>query len=183
MARQRDAERTRRLLLDSASELFADRGYDRTTLRDVGRRAGVDPALVVRYFDSKVGLYVAVLRARTGDADPAPLTSRARLIELLASGATPGRSPLLPAAVAPHADPATQEVVRAELYARLVAPLEAAWTTAGVEQAGLRAEIAAAAILGVALTRSAGTFPLLSAVAPEDLAELAHLLVAAIGPK
>ncbi|MFD9659211.1 helix-turn-helix domain-containing protein [Streptomyces mirabilis] len=33
--------------------LFAERGFDRTTIRDIGERAGVDPALIARYFGSK----------------------------------------------------------------------------------------------------------------------------------
>lgn len=48
-------------LLDAAEELFAEHGYAATPLRKVAERAGVNPALVHYYFDSKLGLLRAVL--------------------------------------------------------------------------------------------------------------------------
>lgn len=46
----------------AATELFAERGYARTSVREIGRRAGLDPALVIRYFGSKEQLYSACVR-------------------------------------------------------------------------------------------------------------------------
>jgi AcrR family transcriptional regulator len=63
--RRRDANATRAALLDAAAELFAERGYDRTTVRDIAGRAGVNQALLFRYFGSKEALYAAVV-ARAG---------------------------------------------------------------------------------------------------------------------
>ena len=57
----RGAARSHDLLLAAATELFAERGYDRTTVRELGERAGVDPALIARHFGSKAGLYLAAL--------------------------------------------------------------------------------------------------------------------------
>ena len=51
----------RRAMLDAARELFAERGFDRTTMRAVGTRAGVDPALIYHYFGDKDGLLAAVV--------------------------------------------------------------------------------------------------------------------------
>lgn len=48
-------------LLDAAEELFAEHGYAATPLRRVAERAGVNPALVHYYFESKLGLLQAVL--------------------------------------------------------------------------------------------------------------------------
>jgi len=59
--RPHDADATRRDLLDAGAALFEERGYQGATLRDIGERAGVDPALVARYFGSKEGLYLASL--------------------------------------------------------------------------------------------------------------------------
>lgn len=53
---------TRRALLGSARERFARQGYDATTLRQVAGDAGVDPALVIRYFGSKERLFAEVTR-------------------------------------------------------------------------------------------------------------------------
>ena len=53
--------RSRDRLLASGSTLFAEQGFAATTTRDIAERAGVDAALIVRHFGSKVGLYLAAL--------------------------------------------------------------------------------------------------------------------------
>jgi AcrR family transcriptional regulator len=50
---------TRDAILEAARELFAERGYDRTTIRGIARAAGVDPSLVLHFFGSKQALFVA----------------------------------------------------------------------------------------------------------------------------
>jgi len=54
---------TRDEIVAAARESFAKRGYDGTSLRAVAASAGVDPALVRRFFGSKEGLLVAALTA------------------------------------------------------------------------------------------------------------------------
>jgi AcrR family transcriptional regulator len=54
-------------ILESARELFSHQGYDEVGMRDIGREAGVDAALVSRYFGSKEDLFAEVLRS-CGDA-------------------------------------------------------------------------------------------------------------------
>ncbi|NDZ97043.1 TetR/AcrR family transcriptional regulator [Streptomyces sp. SID6673] len=49
-------------ILGAARELFSDRGFERSTMREIGRRAGVDPALIHHYFGTKDALLVAALR-------------------------------------------------------------------------------------------------------------------------
>jgi AcrR family transcriptional regulator len=51
-------------ILRAAFAVFAEAGYDRTTIADVGKRAGVSPALVVHYFGTKAELFVAVIQDR-----------------------------------------------------------------------------------------------------------------------
>ena len=51
------SDRTRAAILSAAQDLFADQGYERTTVRDIAAQAGIDPALVIRYFGSKEGLF------------------------------------------------------------------------------------------------------------------------------
>lgn len=67
IARRRDAAQTRRLLLDAARRRFADDGYAATTVRDIAADAGVNVALINRYFVSKEGLFQACLIAGTED--------------------------------------------------------------------------------------------------------------------
>jgi AcrR family transcriptional regulator len=52
----------RQALLEAARELFAELGYERTTMRAVGARAGADPALIYHYFGDKDGLLSATLK-------------------------------------------------------------------------------------------------------------------------
>ncbi|MDY7232822.1 TetR family transcriptional regulator [Hyalangium rubrum] len=59
--RQRDAERTRAAILTAARTLFSTRGFAQTGVREVAELAGVNSALVGRYFGSKMGLFRATL--------------------------------------------------------------------------------------------------------------------------
>lgn len=59
--RRRDAAATRRRLLEAARDLFAERGYEGTTVRSIAERAGANQALLFRYFGSKQGLLTEVL--------------------------------------------------------------------------------------------------------------------------
>jgi AcrR family transcriptional regulator len=50
---------TRDTILATARRGFAERGYDATSLRSIATAANVDPALVIHYFGSKEGLFIA----------------------------------------------------------------------------------------------------------------------------
>ena len=52
---------TRADILDAARALFADLGFERTTMRAVATRAGVDVALIYHHFDNKDDLLAAAL--------------------------------------------------------------------------------------------------------------------------
>ncbi|WP_127784502.1 TetR/AcrR family transcriptional regulator [Rhodococcus sp. X156] len=73
--RRRDAAATREELLTAARARFAEQGYGGTTLRQVAGDVGVNPALVIRYFDSKERLFVEALgpRPHFGDVTDVPL--------------------------------------------------------------------------------------------------------------
>ena len=51
----------REVILTAAGELFAELGFERTTMRAVAARADVDPALIHHYFGNKQGLLAAAL--------------------------------------------------------------------------------------------------------------------------
>src|SRR5687767_1127114 len=53
---------TRDRILDVAESLFARKGYDGTTIKQIGGGSGLNPALIYYYFDGKEGLYKAVLQ-------------------------------------------------------------------------------------------------------------------------
>lgn len=68
--RPRCAETTAAALLDAAAARFARHGYENTSVRDIAADAGVNPALIYRYFGSKEKLFVKVV---SRDRDPAAI--------------------------------------------------------------------------------------------------------------
>ncbi|MFD1546125.1 TetR/AcrR family transcriptional regulator [Nonomuraea guangzhouensis] len=58
--RQRDPERTRKLILDAASAEFGAHGYAGARVSAIAARAGVNVQLISYYFDGKEGLYEAM---------------------------------------------------------------------------------------------------------------------------
>lgn len=56
--------RTEAAILSAARELFAEVGYERTTIRAVASRVGCDPALVMQHHGNKEGLFAAAARWR-----------------------------------------------------------------------------------------------------------------------
>ncbi|MFI6324489.1 TetR family transcriptional regulator [Nonomuraea sp. NPDC050556] len=53
---------TRGEILVAARKEFAEKGFDKATVRGIARQASVDPALVHHYFDTKVGMFVEAMR-------------------------------------------------------------------------------------------------------------------------
>jgi AcrR family transcriptional regulator len=61
---QKEADNTRERIIDAAGEIFAQRGFDATTVRDICQAAGANVAAVNYYFGDKQRLYIeAVVRA------------------------------------------------------------------------------------------------------------------------
>ena len=83
-----DGQRTRQAILDAALDLFADKGFFGTSLRDVAAAVGVRESALYNYFAGKEALFDALLMAHQH-------TKMARL-SLLADGPiTDGRALLL----------------------------------------------------------------------------------------
>ncbi|MGD0706513.1 MAG: TetR family transcriptional regulator [Trebonia sp.] len=167
--RRRDAAASRDRLLTAASELFADRGYDQATARDIGERAGVDPTMIARYFGGKAQLFIAVLRAQELPDQPLDLLAPDRLRSLIERTGARGPGPVLQAALKPYDNPEAQDAALAELDHRVLAPLREALAREGDDQPELRADVLTAAVIGVILGRHAGTFDHLSKASTEQL--------------
>ncbi|WP_339743686.1 TetR family transcriptional regulator [uncultured Maricaulis sp.] len=60
-ARRRNAEATRTAILAAARHCFTRESYDQVGIRDIAVEAGVDAALVCRYFGSKEDLFAQLL--------------------------------------------------------------------------------------------------------------------------
>ena len=65
--RGRTREQTRELSLEAATRVFAEFGFDGTTLSKVAAMAGVTPATLCHHFGSKQKLYDAVVDRLYGD--------------------------------------------------------------------------------------------------------------------
>ena len=61
---------TRDKLLLAGAEVFAERGFQAATVREISARAGANVAAVNYHFGDKLGLYAEVLRAALLAADP-----------------------------------------------------------------------------------------------------------------
>lgn len=84
--RERNSSLTREAILDAAEGLFAENGYERTSLSDVGLRAGVSRGTPGYFFGSKTELYRAVLDRCFEDVRAAVRAGRERA---LSSGQSP----------------------------------------------------------------------------------------------
>ena len=84
--RERNPDRTREAILDAAEQLFANQGYDVTSLSQVGQAAGVSRGTPGYFFGSKADLYRAVLERCFGEVRRAVASGRERA---LASGQAP----------------------------------------------------------------------------------------------
>lgn len=65
-ARKRNAAATRTAMLEAAAARFSRDGYDGVSMREIAAEAGVDAALVCRYFGSKDELFSEVLACSPG---------------------------------------------------------------------------------------------------------------------
>jgi AcrR family transcriptional regulator len=86
MTRRRTGRRpgnqdTRKAILAAARDVFAERGYDGASIRQIATTAGVDPALVHHYFGTKDQLFMETVR---------PPIDPAELIPKLAEGGIDG---------------------------------------------------------------------------------------------
>src|ERR1700722_12755811 len=58
---ERDDQTTRQRLLEVAGQVFAEKGFDRTTGKEICERAGINTAAVNYYYGGIEGLYAAVV--------------------------------------------------------------------------------------------------------------------------
>ena len=158
--------------------MFDERGYDRATLREVGERAQVDPALIVRYFGSKEGLYLTVMdsedHAMPMSPDPDPAAVLRLLLERWEGR---GMSPIRRGLISTDLTETVHEKVAEVLGRRVLRPLTAELAARGVEDSALRAEALVACVLGLSLARRGGMLETLASASVDDLADLVGSLV------
>ena len=72
MARNKHPEQTVQLILDTASTLFLQKGYDKTTLQDIINATKLSKGAIYHHFASKEAIIIAVVD-RVGEAQSAML--------------------------------------------------------------------------------------------------------------
>lgn len=171
LTREERRRRTEAAILDAAQRLFAEVGYERTTIRGVAAQAHVDPALVMQYFGSKEGLFAASARAfadrkRALDA-PREELAKATLTDLHAAFEDPEASC---ASIAVMRSCLTNERAREVMRDEVVAERHARIAeTIGGPDADLRAGLLAAVMMGTTVARYLVEIPAVAQASWEDL--------------
>jgi AcrR family transcriptional regulator len=63
---------TRASILDAARQVFAERGFDKASIRAIAAEAKVDPALIHHYFGTKEKLFLETMNAPINPAELVP---------------------------------------------------------------------------------------------------------------
>jgi AcrR family transcriptional regulator len=158
--RPRNAATTREMLLDAARPLFAQQGYEATTVGQIAQVAGFSPNLITRYFGGKEGLFLAATRTRL-DLDRALSGGSDGFGERLASQMVErweqqGQAdPLLALLRSASSSPAALEALGEFLEAEATAPLTRALMEWGLSEgeATDRANAVQSFVLGTVITR------------------------------
>lgn len=154
VGRRRDATATKAALLSAARQLFIERGFDHTTVRDIAALAGANQALLFRYFGSKEALFRVAMTDKghqlLAETEPEQLVGR-MLERMLAPDAAQGKDNPLYALLRSTGNEHTAAVFRDDLgepYRRALASLTDA------DDASTRADLVLAWLLGIGLLRS-----------------------------
>jgi AcrR family transcriptional regulator len=164
------------LITAAAAQRFTAVGYDATSLRQVAADAGVDPALVRRFFGSKEQLFTAVASAlidprralaaiAEGPADAAGERLLRYFLSLLGDVTQPG--PLLGLVRSAVTSEHAARVLREFLADGLLREIAAA--SVHSERSGLGAALVASQLVGLAVARYAVQLPSLTAADTEEL--------------
>ena len=185
---------TRGEIVAAAARRFARTGYDATSTRQVAADAGVDPALVRRFFGGKEELFTEVAAAlidpdsvvtavATGAADQAGERLLRYFLALLGDVQQPG--PLLGVVRSAVTSEQAAQALRTFLAQRVLGGIAEALD---IDQGELRAALASSQLVGIAVARYAVRLPPLAAAADEQLIGwvapvLQHYLTGDIQPR
>jgi AcrR family transcriptional regulator len=152
------ADETREKLVDAAASVFADRGYERATVAEIARAAGLSSGAIYAHYRSKAELLVDTVRARGAAeignllADEVPSDLGAMIVALgrrLESHAAASRLLLVEAMVAARRDDELAAVVGELLVERQrsMAAVLRGGQEAGLVDPGVSADVVARFVL------------------------------------
>jgi AcrR family transcriptional regulator len=174
--RRPGASGTREAIREAAARLFAERGYDRTSMRAIAAAAGVDQKLIAHFFGSKQRLFVEVF---TPPFDPAAVIpevfagDRATIGERVAhflltvlenpEGRRRMTGLIRAAASEPEAARMVRDLISREILTRIIQALD-------VEDADVRASLLGSQVVGLAMTRYIVGVEPLASMSPDAVA-------------
>lgn len=169
---------TRAEIVDAATRLFVEHGFERTSLRAIAREAQVDAALVHHYFDSKPELFMEALRpvpprdARLRTLHEGPIDNLgerlARTFVTLWDHPELGRRLrviLVTAATTPEVASAMEGLLVGEVLTQMAA-------TTGKADADMRVAACASQLIGLAITRYILEFEPVASASPDQVVQL-----------
>ncbi len=184
--RRPGSQSTKKKILDAAIDAFAENGYDKSSLRSITSRAGVDVALVKHFFGGKEGLFEAAVirqaeaslellsRSQNSDDDPAR-----RIAEIYVSiweddpTAATIRALFRAILESPQNKERLREVAASYIQKALLPALQ---ETVGSASA-LRTQAFAAELMGLGVARYILQFPPLSDASREETVDLVIPLI------
>lgn len=173
-----DAPAARDSILAAAREEFAERGYEKTSVRGIAKAAGVDPALVHHYFGTKEGVFEASIEVAAGPLLNAPGS--------IAEGPLDGvgerlarfffgvwENPATRKALLAIVRSAMNNEAAAAVFRRLISAqlLRRIADQLDLPDAELRAELAAAQLVGIAMLRYVIKVEPLASANPDQIIE------------
>ncbi|GAA2407584.1 TetR/AcrR family transcriptional regulator [Nonomuraea africana] len=174
--RRPGAADTRGEILAAARQVFAEKGFDKATIRGIAREAAVDPALVHHYFDTKEGLFVAAMQLPIDPAQVVPLVLEGpreevgeRLVRfiLTVTSDAQAREPVLALLRSAMTNEQVVGMIREFITNALLYKV-----ADGLGVSHLRMEAAFAQLIGVVLARYVLALEPLASADLEDLVEL-----------
>lgn len=147
----RRSDATKEAIRAAARERFAADGYERATIRAIAADAGIDPAMVMRYFGNKEKLFAAAAEfdLRLPDVTGIPADEVGTRLAGHVLDRWDGDETLMALLRAAVTNPAAAERMR-EIFAAQLGP---AVLAVAPDDAPARAGLVATQVLGLALTR------------------------------
>ncbi|MCU1621231.1 MAG: transcriptional regulator, TetR family [Frankiales bacterium] len=185
LPREERRRRTEAAILEAARALFAESGFEKTTIRAVAAKAGIDPALVMQYYGNKEGLFAASARwqvdhKRIGSAALGDIPHIA-IEDLFATFEDPShRDETIALLRNCLTHDSALEIVRDEVMCETQ---EMIARTIGGDDAELRAGLLGSTMMGLILGRYLLELPAVKAASREDLERvLLPILEALVNP-
>ncbi|MFM0045618.1 TetR family transcriptional regulator [Paraburkholderia sediminicola] len=167
----RNASDTRERILEAARACFSRRSYENVGLREIASEAGVDAALVSRYFGGKEGLFAQVVEGAFHVEEHLPesldTVGEFLVAEVMAESNVTGEFNPLRLLLLGATSPDTAEMVSARFHAEFVQPLARKLKGRDAE---IRAALIGSYVIGLATMRHMLESPTLTSASSRKVA-------------